>query len=137
MSEKKEMMIKIDSEEATDNKKSEESRPENKETPVTGEKIGDAAVEDLLKELEVKLEAKEQEAKEIYERLLRVAAEFENYKKRSAREMEDFRKFANQSLLKEMLSVVDNLELAMNSAHGKHVSKSSLLEGLHLTHKEI
>jgi molecular chaperone GrpE len=36
-----------------------------------------------------------------------------------------------------MLSVVDNLELAMNSVHGKHVSKSSLLEGLHLTHKEI
>jgi molecular chaperone GrpE len=51
--------------------------------------------------------------------------------------MDDFRKFANQSLLKEMLSVVDNLELAINSANANPKSDSSLKEGLDLTHKEI
>ena len=80
--------------------------------------------------MQAKLEAKEQEAKETYDRLLRVSADFENYKKRSAREIEEFRKYANQTLLKEMLSVVDNLELAINSSnHGKKTD-NNLIEGL-------
>ena len=87
--------------------------------------------------MESKLAAKEQEAKETYDRLLRVSAEFENYKKRASREMEDFRKFSNQSLLKEMLSVVDNLELAMNSTNGHKAIDKGLLQGLEMTHSEI
>jgi molecular chaperone GrpE len=87
--------------------------------------------------LEAKLEAKEKEAVETYDRLLRASAEFDNYKKRSSREMEEFRKFANQSLIKEMLSVVDNLELAMNSTNGHKAIDKDLLQGLEMTHKEI
>jgi molecular chaperone GrpE len=87
--------------------------------------------------LEARFEAKEEEAKETYDRLLRVSADFENYKKRSAREMEEFRKYANQSLLKEMLSVVDNLELAINSSNDKKKSDKHLIEGLNLTLNEI
>jgi molecular chaperone GrpE len=66
-----------------------------------------------------------------------LSAEFENYKKRSSREIEEFRKFANQSLIKEMLSVVDNLELAMNSTDGHKAIDKDLLQGLEMTHKEI
>jgi len=51
--------------------------------------------------------------------------------------MEEFRKFANQSLIKEMLSVVDNLELAMNSTNGHKAIDKDLLQGLEMTHKEI
>jgi molecular chaperone GrpE len=51
--------------------------------------------------------------------------------------MEEFRKFANQSLIKEMLSVVDNLELAMNSTDGHKAIDKDLLQGLEMTHKEI
>jgi molecular chaperone GrpE len=83
------------------------------------------------------IEAKEKEAVETYDRLLRASAEFDNYKKRSSREMEEFRKFANQSLIKEMLSVVDNLELAMNSTNGHKAIDKDLLQGLEMTHKEI
>jgi molecular chaperone GrpE len=87
--------------------------------------------------MEARFEAKEEEAKETYDRLLRVSADFENYKKRSSREMEEFRKYANQSLLKEMLSVVDNLELAINSSSdGKNADKT-MIEGLNLTLNEI
>lgn len=92
---------------------------------------------DSVKDLEDKLHSKEEEAKETYERLLRVSAEFENYKKRSAREMEEFRKFANQSLIKEMLSVVDNLELAMNSTDSQKAVDKGVVEGLEMTHREI
>jgi molecular chaperone GrpE len=92
---------------------------------------------DLLKELEAKLADQEREAKEAHDRLLRVSADFENYKKRSAREMEDFRKYANQSLLKEMLTVVDNLELAINSAEEEKNTDKKLIEGLNLTRNEM
>ena len=61
---------------------------------------------------------------------MRVSAEFENYKKRSARELEEFRKYANQALIKEMLSVVDNLELAIKSSKGDPSQDNGLVEGL-------
>jgi molecular chaperone GrpE len=96
-----------------------------------------ASADDDVKALEEKLEAKEKELNDIHDRLLRVTAEFENYKKRTAREIEDFRKFANQSLLKEMLSVVDHIELAIQAATTDIGSEKGLLEGLTLTHKEL
>jgi len=138
MSEKKKIKINVDSENESADTKAEAVAKENSESSdITETKSGEDTLDDPIKELEEQLNAKEEEAKETYDRLLRVSAEFENYKKRSAREMEDFRKFANQSLLKEMLSVVDNLELAINSANEKHKSESSLKEGLNLTLKEI
>jgi len=88
-------------------------------------------------DLQAKLAAKEKEFQETYDRLLRVTAEFENYKKRMAREMEDFRKYANQSLLKEMLSVVDHIELAIQAAGSPSAEETSLVEGLNLTLKEF
>ena len=96
-----------------------------------------ASADDNVKALETKLEAKEKEFNDIHDRLLRVTAEFENYKKRTAREVEDFRKFANQSLLREMLSVVDHIELAIQAATTNTGSDNSLLEGLTLTQKEL
>lgn len=50
------------------------------------------------------------------DRLLRLAAEFENFKKRRMREREDQQKYANERLLKDFLPVVDNLERALESA---------------------
>jgi molecular chaperone GrpE len=70
--------------------------------------------------------------------LLRVSAEFENYKKRTAREMADFKKFANQSLLKELLPIIDNFELAIKAAAEAPDGKDAcLLDGVELTRKEI
>ena len=94
-------------------------------------------IADPVQKLEAELEIKEKEAQETYDRLLRVSAEFENYKKRSVRELEEFRKYANQALIKEMLSVVDNLELAIKSSQGDSSQNNGLVEGLDMTHKEI
>ena len=129
MSEKKTIKIQTDSKKA-------ESRETEPEATTPDEQIINDEV-DPVKDLEAKLEAKEKEAGETYDRLLRVSAEFDNYKKRSSREMEEFRKFANQSLIKEMLSVVDNLELAMNSTNGHKAIDKDLLQGLEMTHREI
>jgi molecular chaperone GrpE len=84
-----------------------------------------------------KLEAAQLESKDNYDRLLRVSAEFENYKKRTTREMGDFRKFANESILKEMLPVVDNLERALASTDPGDMSAQCFIEGIQMTHKEI
>lgn len=90
-----------------------------------------------IKELEAQLEAKEKEARENYDRLLRVSAEFENYKKRAARETADFKKYANESIIREVLPVIDNLERAMNSTAEDQNAEKPVREGVELTLKEI
>jgi molecular chaperone GrpE len=78
----------------------------------------------------------ENESKSNYDRFLRVAADFENYKKRSAKQMEDLQKFATQNLLTDFLSVVDNLERAITTVNEDPQSKTSVLEGLNMTLRE-
>lgn len=85
----------------------------------------------------IKLLEAEQKAAETHDRFLRLAAEFENYKKRTARETADFRKFANEALLKELLLVVDNLERAIESARAEEGGIQSLLQGVEMTRNEI
>ena len=129
MAAKKKIKIKTELEETSD-------RDTVSEKNDSGEEKKDAAG-DPLKETQVELETAKQEAKETYDRFLRVSAEFENYKKRSAREMDDFRKFANQSLIKEMLAVVDNLERALNSSNGNNNNDKCMADGVNLTLKDI
>jgi len=80
-------------------------------------------------------ELKDQAAAE-KDRALRLSAEFENYKKRTQREINDFKKFANESIFRQLLSVVDNLERAISAAR-ENSEESALFEGVKLTHKDI
>ncbi len=84
-----------------------------------------------------KLKAEQEKSRENYDRFLRVSAEFENYKKRSDREMSEFKKFANESLTRDILSVIDNLERAMISSNADNKTNSALMEGVDMTLKEI
>ncbi|MHB8068301.1 MAG: nucleotide exchange factor GrpE [Desulfobaccales bacterium] len=71
------------------------------------------------------------DAQEYYERLLRCAAEIENLKKRHEKEKAELLQFANENLIKELLPVVDNLELALE--HGRQLdAPPPMLEGLEL-----
>jgi len=101
-------------------------------SPASTEEAGQQSAEDVAKLLEA-----EQKAAETHDRFLRLAAEFDNFKKRTAREIADFRKFANEALLKEMLLVVDNLERAIKSARTEEGSIQSLLQGVEMTRNEI
>lgn len=103
----------------------------------SGAGAGQPPTGQALEDVQAKLDAREKDCREAYDRLLRVTAEFENYKKRMSREMEDFRKYANQSLLKEMLSVVDHIELAIQAAEAPSSAGASMVEGLNLTLKEF
>ena len=89
-----------------------------------------------IEDLKKKLEEKEKEVKEHYDRLLRVAADFDNYKKRTTREKEEWTKFANEDLIKAILPFVDNLERAIN--HAKKVEDTGvLIEGVRLTIQQL
>jgi len=83
------------------------------------------------------LAAAQQEIQAEKDRYLRLYAEFDNYRKRAARDMEDFRKFANENLIREILPVVDNLERAILSSNGNEEAARCIVEGVEMTRKEI
>ena len=93
--------------------------------------------EDPGDSLEKALETARKEAKENHDRYLRLYADFENYKKRTVREAEDYRKFANETLIKEMLTIVDNLERAVDSSNNHSEDQTLIVEGVQMTLKAI
>ncbi|MDD4456181.1 MAG: nucleotide exchange factor GrpE [Syntrophotalea acetylenica] len=64
---------------------------------------------------------------------LRERAELENFRKRMQREKEDLVRFANENLLREVLTVVDNLERAIDHARGSEETVQGLMEGVEMT----
>lgn len=83
------------------------------------------------------LKKAEQTAQDHYDRLLRVSAEFDNYKKRTAREMQDVVKFSNEKIAADLLPVVDNLERALESGACRSGEEDPLVQGVSLVLDEI
>ena len=59
------------------------------------------------------LKARAAKASENWDRLLRLTADFDNYKKRAIREREEAVKFANESLISRLIPIMDNFEMAL------------------------
>ena len=62
------------------------------------------------------LQARAAKADETWERLVQTTADFENFKKRAARERQDAARFANESLVQKLIPVLDNFEMALGAA---------------------
>jgi molecular chaperone GrpE len=87
-------------------------------------------------QFEQALAAKADEVKNLNDRYLRLAAEFENYKRLAQRDQREQAKFANENILKELLPVIDNLQRAVNFS--KSVTGcDQLIEGVQLTLKQF
>jgi len=71
--------------------------------------------------------------KDTHERLLRTAAEFDNFKKRAVKEKEDVQRFGIERLLKDFLPVMDNLERALD--HAEQHDPRQVIEGVRLVQK--
>jgi molecular chaperone GrpE len=80
------------------------------------------------------LEAKDTEIAQLKDRVLRTGAEMENTRKRLERERTDSVSFANESIIRELLPIVDNLERALEHAE-KEAQVDSLTEGVSITLK--
>lgn len=93
-----------------------------------------AEPESVIAELRLQLNAKEEEAKNNYDRYVRQVAELDNFKKRASREREELARYANETLVKDLLPVIDNLERAI--AHAAAGSDTNpLVEGVDLVLK--
>ncbi|HYY77482.1 MAG TPA: nucleotide exchange factor GrpE [Gaiellaceae bacterium] len=86
-------------------------------------------------ELSERLEQVEAEREEYLADLKRVAAEFENYRKRAVRDQESLVARAHERLVKELLPVLDDLERALEAA-AQH-EEAKLEEGVRLVHREL
>lgn len=105
---------------------------ENKEQQ-TSEAATEISVEDLTK----KLEQAEQKATENWDKVLRMQAEMENQKKRIQKDLESARKFALEGFVKELLPVIDSLELGLQAATGDSEEVKKFREGTELTLKQF
>jgi molecular chaperone GrpE len=77
-------------------------------------------------------------ADENWQRLLRTTADFDNFKKRAAREKQEAIKFANESLMGKIIPVLDNFEMALaatQSASGEGIK--SLQDGVAMIHSQL
>ena len=95
------------------------------------------AAEVSLEDLQKKLIEAEQLAASNLEKALRVQAEMENLKKRVQKDLEDERKYGLSKFAKELLSVVDSLELGIQAANSDIPEVQKLREGSELTIKQF
>ncbi|MEE3253243.1 MAG: nucleotide exchange factor GrpE [Nitrospinota bacterium] len=87
-----------------------------------------------LEQLEEQVRLKDEEILKQKDTFLREKAELDNFKKRLAKEKEDFAQFANERLLKELLQIEDNLERAMEAPNA---TLESLKEGVEMIQKQF
>jgi molecular chaperone GrpE len=92
-------------------------------------KLKDEKVVSLKESEYLKLKEEADKAKEYWDRLLRLQADFENTRKRLEREKNDFIKFANEGIVLELLSILDDLERTVELAQSKHQDLAAFLKG--------
>ncbi len=112
---------------------SEKEREKQQESKEAQEKMSDKkSCDKTNEELQAQLEQKEKELAECKEKMLRLAAELDNFKKRINREKAEYMQYALEAFAKELLPFLDNLERAVQSAK-ETKDIDALLEGLDLT----
>jgi molecular chaperone GrpE len=100
-------------------------------------RIQEKPLEDLSKpELIEKITALKALSDKNYDLYLRSQAEMENMKKRLRREKEDWVKYSNETLIKEILPIMDNLERAVSHSNNE-TALPSLMEGIELTLRSL
>ncbi len=78
----------------------------------------------------------ESELQELRDRFIRLGAEFENFRKRSLREKEEYRNYAIENLMLELLEVVDNFERALRSAKDSK-DPDSVIKGVEMVYRQL
>ncbi len=102
--------------------------------PQVDDKADGAPEPSEIEQLRAELEAAKEEAQSHHDRYLRDAAETENYRKRVTREKHDAIRYANESLVRDLLPVIDDLERAAQHARSDG-GPQSLLDGIELVLK--
>jgi len=125
---------------------------ESLEEEAAGALAPNPELEEAMREAMEAVEAREEERREargaaggpaeevaaVQDRLLRLAADFENFRKRTLREKEEAWRYGHQNLVKDLLATVDNLERAIEHARGSEGGDlEGLLQGVELVLHEL
>jgi len=100
----------------------------------------DFRLENKLSELEIlrqSFEEKKKLADSYYDQLLRLKAEFDNYRKRIEKEREELVAFGKQELVVKLLGLLDSLDLALHSTRDEKNEDKSIKEGVKLIHRQF
>ena len=111
----------------------EASATQNPDDPTTATSEARAADggADMSPAAIAELQAQAAKAKEHWDTLLRTTADFENFKKRAARERQEAVKFANESLLQKLVPILDTFDMALTAAtNAKEGTAQSLQTGV-------
>jgi molecular chaperone GrpE len=90
-----------------------EKGPDVPEPPAAAEPLVPVEAATVTPEQLIELKERAVRADENWDRLLRTTADFENFKKRAAREKQEAIKYANEGLLQKLLPVLENLDMAL------------------------
>jgi molecular chaperone GrpE len=115
----------------TDSNKKKNNAPEQTDAPEAGD------VSDPREAPEARLDPMaelQSERDDLLNRLQRVSADYVNYQKRTAREVEQARTFANEQLIKALLAVLDDMERALEAARENRNADDPLLKGMQIVH---
>jgi len=109
-----------------------QKEPQKTETPSAGERAQAMTPESVEQQLAEALAERDAN----YDRLLRSQAEFDNYRKRAQREMDEERKFSPLPIVRDLLPVLDNLRRATDAARSAN-EPSNLVQGIDLVLQQI
>jgi molecular chaperone GrpE len=102
--------------------------------PADGFEEKSAAASDPAATAESELQKLRSEREDLYDRLARLQAEFDNYRKRAAKENADYRDFAVADAARALLPVIDSFSLALKNASAR---PEDLRKGVELIHKQL
>jgi molecular chaperone GrpE len=119
---------------ATDN----ETQSATEEAGQTPEPLARVEPTSVTTEQLEELKQRAAKADENWERLLRTTADFDNFRKRAAREKQDAIKFANESLLEKLVPVLDSFDMALAAAETSQADAAqSLKAGIGMVYQQF
>jgi molecular chaperone GrpE len=105
-----------------------ENGPAGADVPASAEPLVPVELATVTPEQLGELKERAAKADENWERLLRTTADFDNFKKRAAREKQEAIKFANESLIQKLLPVLDHFDMALAAAQTAQLEAGQSLQ---------
>ncbi len=117
---------------------------ENKQTEKQEDDVIENADQEIIDEVNQpdaeeatnELEVLQREKDEVYQRLLRVQAEYDNFRRRTQKEKEADRKYRSQSLITDLLPIVDNFERAIQAEVNNEAAKQ-FVDGIKMVYRQL
>lgn len=108
------------------------------ESQVAAEELAPLSIDSLTPDQFDELKSRAAKADEHWDRLLRVTADFDNFRKRATREKLESIRFANEALLEKLIPVVDNFDMALAAAqNAQGEATQSLQTGINMIYQQL